>query len=85
MAVVRLPSPPRVYDTQWANQYTRVLEQENQQLWNAVQLLQQSILPLYTTTEKGLLTNRQGQLIFDTTLNKACINTGSGWETITSV
>lgn len=85
MPAIRLPSPQPEYDEAWANQYTRMLEQENQLLWNAVQQLQRSILPIYTTTEKNLLTNRAGLLIFDTTLGKACINTGAGWQTITSV
>lgn len=82
---IRLPNPPEIYDTQWANQYTRMLEVENQNLWNAVQLLQMSTLPKYTTAEKITLTNRAGWIIYDTTLNKACINVGSGWQTITSV
>lgn len=85
MPTIRLPDPPLEYDTRWANQYTKQLELENQTLWNAIQLLQMSTLPPYTTAEKVTLTNRRGWLIFDTTLNKACINTGSGWETITSV
>jgi hypothetical protein len=62
-----------------------VLEQEVQNLWNAIRLLQQSTLPSYTTAEKVTLTNRAGWLIFDSTLGKACINTGAGWQTITSV
>ena len=82
---MRLPNPPPLYETAWGNQYSRVLEQEVQNLWNAIRLLQQSTLPSYTTAEKITLTDRAGWLIFDSTLGKACINTGSGWETITSV
>ena len=85
MPAIRLPSARADWDTSWADQFSRVLENENQQLWNAIQLLQMSVLPNYTTAEKNTLTNRSGFLIFDTTLGKACINTGSGWETITSV
>lgn len=81
---MRLPNPPPLYETAWGNQYSRVLEQEVQNLWNAIRLLQQSTLPSYTTAEKTILTNRAGWLIFDSTLGKACINTGAGWETITS-
>lgn len=83
--MIRLPNAPITYTTNWANQYTRILEQENQNLWNAIQLLQMNTLPSYTTAEKLTLTDRAGWLIFDTDLGKACINTGSGWETITSV
>lgn len=42
-------------------------------------------LPVVTTTEKGALSPREGAMVFDTTLNKACIYTGATWETITSV
>jgi hypothetical protein len=42
-------------------------------------------LPVVTTTEKGNLNVKEGTMVFDTTLNKACIYTGAGWETITSV
>lgn len=82
---MRLPNPPLDYELAWSSQYSRVLEQEVQNLWSAIQLLQRSTLPSYTTAEKITLTDRAGWLIFDSTLGKACINTGSGWETITSV
>lgn len=39
MAMIRLPNPPRVYEENWANQYTRMLEQENEKLWSALQAL----------------------------------------------
>ncbi len=42
-------------------------------------------LPVVTTTEKGNLDVGEGTMVFDTTLNKACIYTGAAWETITSV
>lgn len=38
-----------------------------------------------TTTQKNALTNSAGLLVYDTTLDKLCINTGAGWETVTSV
>lgn len=41
-------------------------------------------LPIVTTTEKGALSPREGTMVFDTTLNKACVYTGAAWETITS-
>ncbi len=42
-------------------------------------------LPVVTTAEKGNLNVKEGTVVFDTTLNKACVYTGAGWETITSV
>ena len=37
-----------------------------------------------TTAEKNALTNSAGLLVYDTTLDKLCINTGAGWQTVTS-
>lgn len=37
-----------------------------------------------TTTQKNALANSAGLLVYDTTLDKLCINTGAGWETVTS-
>lgn len=78
---MRLPNPPSDYSIYWANQYTRILEDTVLQLQNA---LMNVVLPSYTTDQKNALINQRGLMIFDTTLGKACINTGSGWETITS-
>ena len=41
--------------------------------------------PNMTTTQKNAITNVAGNVVFDTTLGKLCVNTGSGWQTITSV
>jgi hypothetical protein len=40
--------------------------------------------PNMTTTQKNALPNVAGNCVFDTTLGKLCINTGSAWQTITS-
>lgn len=40
--------------------------------------------PNYTTTQKNSLAAQAGWLVFDTTLGKLCVYTGSAWETITS-
>jgi hypothetical protein len=40
--------------------------------------------PNMTTTQKNAIANVAGNVIFDTTLGKLCVNTGSGWQTITS-
>jgi hypothetical protein len=41
--------------------------------------------PNMTTTQKNAIANVAGNVVFDTTLGKLCVNSGSGWETITSV
>jgi hypothetical protein len=38
-----------------------------------------------TTTQKNAISNVAGNVVFDTTLGKLCVNSGSGWQTITSV
>jgi hypothetical protein len=41
--------------------------------------------PRMTTTQKGEIgTPATGLMVYDTTLNKLCVYTGSAWETITS-
>jgi hypothetical protein len=84
MPVLRLPNPPNDYSYQWMNQYTRALEVQNQQLVAALQILQKMVVPNYTTASKTTLPNIAGQVVFDTTLGKLCVNNGSGWETVTS-
>jgi hypothetical protein len=41
--------------------------------------------PNYTTVQKNALTVNTGALVFDTTLQKLCVKTATGWQTITSV
>ena len=38
-----------------------------------------------TTTQKNALSAVSGRIVFDTTLGKLCVYTGSAWQTITSV
>jgi len=41
--------------------------------------------PRMTTTQKGDISSpAEGLIVYDTTLNKLCVYTGSSWETITS-
>lgn len=81
----RLPNPPDDYDRAWANQQTRQIEQEFESMHASLNnAIANPVLPSYTTAQKLTLENRVGRLIFDTDLGKACINTGVGWETITS-
>lgn len=41
--------------------------------------------PSYTTAQKNALTANPGALVFDTTLQKLCVYTSGGWQTVTSV
>ena len=38
-----------------------------------------------TTAQKNALSAVSGRIVFDTTLGKLCVYTGSAWQTITSV
>ena len=43
------------------------------------------IAPNATTTQKNAITNAAiGQILFDTTLQKLCVYTSTGWQTVTS-
>lgn len=42
-------------------------------------------LPNMTSAQKNAIANTAGLMVFDTNLGKACVNSGAGWETITSV
>ena len=40
-------------------------------------------IPIVTTTQKNALTVHAGYIVFDSTLGKLCMYTGSSWQTIT--
>lgn len=43
------------------------------------------VIPTVTTTQKNAIVSPvAGQLVFDTTLGKLCVYTGSAWQTVTS-
>ena len=44
-----------------------------------------SVAQNVTTSQKNALSAVLGQLVFDTTLDKLCVYTSAGWQTITSV
>ena len=44
-----------------------------------------AFFPSYTTTQKTALTGTAGMVVFDSTLVKLCVYSGSAWQTITSV
>lgn len=81
----RFPSPPDSYSRDWGNQYTRLLELTILQLWTAIEQLQGFTAPSYTTAERTSLTDKAGQIVFDTDLSKLYLNTGAGWEEIQSM
>jgi hypothetical protein len=83
--MIVLPKPPPAYENNWANQFTRALELQMLTYFGQIQALTLNVAPNYTTSGKNALPNRAGQVIFDTDLGKLCVNTGSAWETVTSV
>jgi len=40
--------------------------------------------PNMTSAQKNAINNAGGRVVFDTDLGKLCVNTGAGWQTITS-
>ena len=42
-------------------------------------------IPTLTTTAKLALSATVGQIVFDSTLGKLCVYSGSAWQTITSL
>jgi len=48
-------------------------------------LAQIASAPNYTTVQKNALVVSPGALVFDTTLDKLCVYTSAGWQTVTSV
>lgn len=48
-------------------------------------LAQITTAPNYTTSQKNALSVTPGAVVFDSTLQKLCVYTVSGWQTITSV
>ena len=53
--MLKLPSPDREYTTDWANQYTRRLEQDSTKVWSALQEVQsQGTTPLLAFTSEDV-------------------------------
>ena len=91
-----LPSPPQDYDAQYVRQLIRVIELYFNQLDSQTPNQAQSYKATtfvggtvtvgnYTTGEKNALTPAAGMLVFDTTLDKLCVYSGTAWQTVTSV
>jgi len=90
-----IPNPPSDYDAQYMRQVIRVIETYFSQLDsrtpnNAQQYTADTFNGIaatrnVTTAEKNALTPSAGWVVFDTTLGKLCVYSGSGWQTVTSV
>lgn len=90
-----LPNPPSEWDPQYMRQVMRTLELYFGQLDSKTPNYAQSytadnfygifVAKNVTTTEKNALTASAGMVVFDTTLGKLCVYSGSAWQTITSV
>jgi hypothetical protein len=90
-----IPNPPSDYDAQYLRQVIRVIENYFSQLDsrtpnNAEKYTADTFNGIMatrkvTTAEKNALTPSAGWVVFDTTLGKLCVYSGSAWQTVTSV
>ena len=92
-----LPNPPLQYDPQYIRQLIRVLENYFSQLDSNMPNHAQTYTAdnfvggifkakQVTTTQKNAIAGPMaGWVVFDTTLGKLCVYSGSAWQTITSV
>ena len=89
-----LPNAPSEYDAQYIRQLIRVIETYFSQLDSSTPNYAQSYTAdtfngifaakNVTTTEKNALAAEAGWVVFDTTLGKLCVYSGSAWQTVTS-
>jgi len=93
-----LPDPPAAYDPQYIRQLLRTLEIYHNQLDSKTPNFAESytadaffglfVARNVTTAEKILVPiapETIGMILFDTDLQKLCVLTATGWQTITSV
>lgn len=94
-----LPNPGPIYDPQYLRQLIRAIEVYFSQLDSKAPNFAQSYradrfiggqlegyFPSYTSAEKAVLvTPVTGTVVFDTTLGKLCVYSGTLWETLTSI
>ena len=90
-----IPNAPSDYDAQYMRQVIRVIENYFSQLDsrtpnNAEKYTADTFNGIMatrnvTTAEKNALTPSAGWVVFDTTLGKLCVYSGSAWQTVTSV
>jgi len=86
-----LITAPTDYNQQNQQQFLNMLRLYFNQLDNFTQTQIQStlngiVVPNFTTTQKNsLVAPVAGQVIFDTTLAKLCVYSGTAWQTVTSI
>jgi len=90
-----LPNAPPQYDAQFIRQFLRTLENyfsqldsntpNNAQKYTADTFNGIMATKNVTTTVINALTPSAGWVVFDTTLGKLCVYSGSAWQTVTSV
>ena len=97
MATIRTPKAPNLsiapveYSKQYADMLNNILRLYFNTIDNYAQAQTQStlngiVVPNFTTVQKvAIVAPVAGQTIFDTTLAKLCVYSGTVWQTVTSV
>jgi hypothetical protein len=86
-----LPIASAVYDSRAVDMYSNILRLYFNTIDNYIQgqvqgTLNGIVFPNFTTAQKvAIVAPVAGQTIFDTTLAKLCVYSGTAWQTITSV
>lgn len=86
-----LTTAPQNYDKGYQDYLNNILRLYFNQLDNFTQVQIQNTLngikiPSCTTVQKlAIVAPDAGQTVFDTTLGKLCVYSGTAWETVTSV
>jgi hypothetical protein len=72
---------PKPYNTVYDGPTQQIQSMDPNNGWVSIP----TVLNSYTTTQKNaLVTPLAGTIIFDSTLAKMCVYTGSAWQTVTS-
>lgn len=97
MATIRTPKAPNLsiapveYSKQYADMLNNILRLYFNTIDNYAQAQAQStlngiVVPNFTTVQKvAIVAPVAGQTIFDTTLAKLCVYSGTAWQTVTSM
>jgi hypothetical protein len=97
MTTIRTPKAPNLsiapveYSKQYADMLNNILRLYFNTIDNYAQAQIQStlngiVVPNFTTVQKvAIVAPVAGQTIFDTTLAKLCVYSGTAWQTVTSV
>ena len=84
-----LPRAENDYSQEWGSQLVRVLSLNFDLIDVAIsnQTKYPNLMaPNVTTTQKNAIVNpRAGYLVFDISLSKLCVYSGTAWQTVTSV